>query len=184
MEVTKTITTMFIVPSLKIDRLKLKENGFMNGYEQDSSQDGHTYQDSVYLLFKPDDFHKFRVFLEEEVDRTPAVIDDYDYEGGYVVIVYKLDDRFKNDYKLIYKGQYSKTSKEFQLLFPKTIKIIKYGLHKDEISLQHRIFNKSPELRKFWEEKLGVEFDEEMEIWDGYSKEREILNINKIKQNV
>jgi hypothetical protein len=37
-------------------------------------------------------------------------------------------------------------------------------------------------LREFWEEKLGVDFDEEQEVWEGWDEEKEILNINKLKE--
>jgi hypothetical protein len=70
-------------------------------------------------------------------------------------------------------------------MFPKIIKIKKNGLHKDEISLQYRIFNKTEDLKKFWEEKLGVEFDDSMEVWQGFIEENETLFIDKLKeQNV
>jgi hypothetical protein len=35
-----------------------------------------------------------------------------------------------------------------------------------------------------WEEKLGVIFDHDQEVWHGYEQENEILNINKIKEYV
>lgn len=184
MEVKKTITTIFIVRSLNIDRKKLEDNGFMNGYERDVEEDSPQYEDSVYLLFKPFDLQKFRIFLEDEVDKTPQIVDDYDYDGGYVVVVYKLEGKFKKDYRLIREGKYSQTSPQFQKLFPKITKIIKNGVSKDEVSVQHRIFNKTEDLRKFWEDKFGVEFDETMEVWEGYFKENEVLNINKIRKNV
>jgi hypothetical protein len=69
-------------------------------------------------------------------------------------------------------------------MFPKIIKIKKNGLHKDEISLQYRIFNKTEDLKKFWEEKLGVEFDDSMEVWQGFIEENETLDINKLKEHV
>jgi capsule polysaccharide export protein KpsE/RkpR len=69
-------------------------------------------------------------------------------------------------------------------MFPKVIKIKKNGLHKDEISLQYRIFNKTEDLRKYWEEKLGVEFDDSMEVWQGFIEENETLEIDKIKEYV
>ena len=82
-------------------------------------------------------------------------------------------------------GTISKTSKKFQDLFPKAVKIIVDGLHRDELSLQIRIFKKTEDLVEFWEEKLGVNFDEEQEVWEGWDNDNEILSINKLKeQNV
>ena len=176
-----TITSIFMVPTLKIDRENLSENGFINGYIRDAGRDAQ-YENAVYLLFQPKDLDKFREFLDSEYERTKAVIDDYDYEDGYVVVVYQLDTKYKKDFLLVKEGMYSKTSKDFQKLFPKILKIKKGYLHKDEISLQYRVFNKTADLVKFWEDKLGVEFDENQELWHAFDIEKETLNINEIKE--
>jgi hypothetical protein len=183
MEVKKTITSIFIVPTLKINRDRLKGNGFINGYVTDCQRDDQ-YENCVYVAFKPDDIGKFRDFLQDEYERTISVIEDYDYENGIVVVVYQLDEEFQKDIKLVKQGKYSKTSKTFQELFPRIIKIKKQGLYKDEISLQYRIFNKTQDLREYWEEKLGVELDETMEVWTGWDENNESLNTQKLKEHV
>lgn len=183
MEVKKTITSIFMVPTLGINKELLKDNGFINGYSRDGNRDVQ-YEGSIYLLFKPKDLDKFRGFLDGEYERTKSIIDDYDYEDGYVVVVYELNTKFKKDFALVREGLYSKTSSEFQAKFPKIVKIVRGGLHKDEISLQYRVFNKTEDLRKYWEEKLGVDFDEEWEVWDGFDLDKETLNLDKLKQNV
>lgn len=180
MEIKKTITSIFIVPILKINKDDLKTNGYSNGYIEDSRKDVQ-YENSLYLLFKPENLDRFRTFLDNEYERTKNIIDDYDYENGYVVIVYKIDDKFKKDVELIKEGKYSKTSKVFQEMFPKTIKIQRNGLSRDEISLQYRVFNKTPDLIEFWEKKLNVTFDDAQELWEMFVKEEEILNLDKIK---
>jgi hypothetical protein len=53
---------------------------------------------------------------------------------------------------------------------------------KEEVSLQYRVFNKTEDLRKYWEDKFDVEFDETMEVWERFNLENEILNIDKIKK--
>lgn len=180
MEIKKTITSIFIVPILKINKDDLKNNGYSNGYIEDGRKDVQ-YENSLYLLFKPENLDRFRTFLDNEYERTKNIIDDYDYENGYVVIVYKIDDKFKKDVELIKEGKYSKTSKVFQEMFPKTIKIQRNGLSRDEISLQYRVFNKTPDLIEFWEKKLNVTFDDAQELWEMFVKEEEILNLDKIK---
>jgi hypothetical protein len=181
MELKKTITSIFIVPTLKIDRDKLKENGYLNGYMSDVRRDVQ-YENAVYLLFKPDNLDKFREFIDNEHERTNQLIDDYDYEDGFVVVVFTLDKKWKKDFALVREGLYSQTSKEFQESFPKIIKIIKGGLHRDEISLQYRIFRKTEDLRKYWEDRLDMEFTDDMEVWDGFDIENEVLDLDKIKQ--
>jgi hypothetical protein len=183
MDIKKTITSIFIVPTLSIGRERLLDNGYINGYIKDNRKDIQ-YDSCVYLLFKPKDLDKFRDFLDEEYERTKSIIDDYDYEDGFVVIVYKLHEKLKSDIELIKQGKYSKTSKKFQEIFPKIVKLQKNGLHKDEISLQWRAFNKTPDLKEYWQERLGVSFDEDMEVWGGFIEEDEILNLDKLKEHV
>lgn len=185
MEIKKNITTIFMVPTLKVPKDALKSNGFMNAYIKDADRDDD-YKDAIYLLFKPNDLDKFREFLEDEYERTKNIIEDYDYEDGYVVVVYQLNEKFKKDFELIKRGRYSKTSEDFQKLFPKTVTIYKHGLARDEISLQYRIFNRADDLIEFWEKKLGVNLEiiagGEFEVWEGWDDAREILQIDKIKK--
>jgi len=183
MERKHTITSVFIVPTLSVGRERLVDNGFVNGYIKDGKRDVQ-YENAVYLLFKPQNLDKFRDFLDSEYERTKSIIDDYDYEDGYVVIVYEINPRLKDDIELIKQGKYSQTSKKFQESFPKVVKIRKNGLSRDEISLQYRVFNKTQDLKQFWEDKLGIEFPEDMEVWHGFFEEFETLDLDKIKEYV
>ena len=181
MSVKRTIATIFMVPTLKIKRESLTENGFINGYVSDSRRDVQ-HRNAVYLLFKPDNLDKFREFLDIEYERTTNVLDDYDYEDGYVVVVYQLSPMWKEDFMLVREGLYSRTSEDFQKTFPKVIKIIKNGLHKDEISLQYRIFKKTDDLKQYWEERLDITFTDDMEVWGGFDTIRETLDLDTVKQ--
>ena len=183
MEVKKNITSIFMVPTLRVPKDALRSNGFINGYIKDEKMQ-HDYKDSIYLLFKPDNLDKFREFLDGEYERTKSIIEDYDYEDGFVVVVYQLNERFKKDYELVKQGKYSKTSKAFQSEFPKSVKVIKSGLSKDEISLQLRIFKKSADLIEFWEDKIGITFQDDFEVWEGWDEEKEVLVIDKLKEHV
>jgi hypothetical protein len=182
MELKKTITSIFIVPTFKIDREKLKSHGFINGYIKDETAKVD-YENCAYILLRPKDMMQFKTFLDDEYERTKAIIDDYDYEGGFVVLVYEMNSKFKKDFDLVKEGLYSKTSKAFQEIFPKIARVNIKGSVREEVSLQRRIFEKTEDLRKYWEEKIGVDFDDEMEVWEGFIWERETLNINKIKEN-
>jgi hypothetical protein len=183
MERKHTITSIFIVPTLSIGREKLIDNGFVNGYIKDGMRDAQ-YENAVYLLFKPENLDKFRVFLDGEYERTKSIIDDYDYEDGYVVIVYEINSKLKGDIELVKQGKYSKTSPAFQGIFPKVVQIKKNGMRRDEISLQYRVFNKTEDLVKFWEDKLGMELPEDLEVWHGFFEEFETLDLIKIKEYV
>jgi len=181
MEIRKTITTIFMVPTLGISKDRLIDNDFINGYCKDVQQDIE-YNDAIYLLFQPKNIVQFREFLADEYDRTKQIIEDYDLNEGFVVVVYKLDSMYKIDFNLIRQSKYSKTSPAFQNLFPKVKKMKIRGILKDEISLQYRIFNKTQDLITFWEEKFGVTLDKDQEVWSGFIEENETLNADKIKE--
>ena len=183
MERKHTITSIFIVPTLSIGKEKLLDNGFVNGYIKDVRRDIQ-YENAVYLLFKPEDLDKFRNFLDNEYERTKSIIDDYDYEDGYVVVVYEINPRLKGDIELVKQGKYSQTSPAFQGIFPKVVQIKKNGLRRDEISLQYRVFNKTEDLVKFWEDKLDINLPSDVEVWYGFFDDFETLDLNKIKENV
>ncbi len=177
----RNVSCVFFVPTLGIAREKLKDNGFLNAFSKDLEKEH--YEDCVFLVFKPKNLTKFKYFLDEEYERSLNIIDEYDIEGGYVVIVYKLDDRFKRDFELVKAGKYSQTSLTFQELFPKLLKRLdKQGFGKEELSIQWRIFNKTPDMVELWEEKLGVNFNEKMEVWPTFNLEKETLDITKLKE--
>lgn len=182
--ITKTITSIFMVPTLKVPKNALKENGFINAYSKDTERDIPSYPGCIYLLFRPDDLPKFREFLDDEYERTKDIIEDYDYDDGFVVVVYKLNVKYSKDFDLIKEGRYSETSKTFQSIFPKVVKLIKNGLHRDEISLQYRIFNKTEDMVEYWQDKIGVEWEDSFEVWDGYDEDREVLCISELKELV
>ena len=160
MKLEKTITSIFMVPTLKIPKDQMSKNNFINGYIKDLNRDVQ-YENAVYLLFKPENIDVFREFVDSEYERTQELIDDYNYDDKHIVLVYQLDNNFKNDFDLIKQGKYSKTSKEFQKLFPEKLIISIKGYKKEEISLQYRIFNKTEDLLKYWEEILDITFKKE-----------------------
>lgn len=185
MEIKKNITSIFMVPTLKVPKDALRSNGFINAYIKDDRREDQ-YKESIYLLFKPNDLDKFREFLDNEYERTKTIIEDYDYEDGYVVIVYQLNEKYKKDFELIRKGKYSKTSEDFQKVFPKIVKIYRNGLHREELSLQYRIFNKADDLIEYWENRLGINLELtlgiDFEVWEGFNESKEILELDKIKE--
>lgn len=184
--IDKTISTLFIVPTLRLPS-ESKDNGFINGYKWDMGKHVN-YENAVYLLFKPKNIDKFKEFVDDEYMRgentKSPLIEDYDYEGGFVVLVYTLDPDFKEDFELIKKGKYSRTSDDFKEIFKKVVVVLKKGLPREELSLQWRIFNKTDDLKVYWEDKLAVDFKDDMEVWDGWDDKKEILNIDEVKASL
>ena len=100
--------------------------------------------------------------------------------------MYQLNEKYKKDFELIRKGKYSKTSEDFQKVFPKIVKIYRNGLHREELSLQYRIFNKADDLIEYWENRLGINLELtlgiDFEVWEGFNESKEILELDKIKE--
>lgn len=183
MDKKKTISSTFFVPTLKIGKDNLVKAGYINAYFRDEERDVQ-HEDCVYLLFKPENLRDFRQFLDEEYDRTKNIIEDYDYGGGFTVVVYKLNPKYKKDFDLVRKGKYSETSKGFQTEFPKTVRIPEGSSFKEEVSIQFRIFNKTNDLKDFWEKKLNVRFKDNQEVWYAFDEDKETLTLKKLEEHV
>jgi len=176
----KTISTIFLVPTLKIGREVLIENGFLNAYIGDSTSNIN-YEDSLYLLFKPEFPVRFGAYINREHKRTKSIIAEYDKKLGLSVVIYKLSNDYKDDIELIKAGKYSKTSKGFQDLFSKTVDIERDGRLIKEVSLQYRVFNKTPELIQYWKEN-NIGYSAEKEIWYDFDEKAEIINQNILNE--
>lgn len=173
-----------MVPTLGFPKQSLIENGFINAYSIDAGREEQC-ENCIYILFKPKNIDKFRIFLENQYNLTDFIVEDYDYDGGYVVIVCELSKKYAKDFAIIRTGKYSKTSKEFQNLFQRLLSVRTVGSSTEQqLSLQYRIFNKTEDLVKYWEDKFDVEFDEEQEVWKGWEEESETLYIEKIKKQM
>src|SRR6266498_2837841 len=156
-KITGTYTTMFLVPCLGIAPKTLEENGFMDGYLDDMNREIR-YENSLYLLFKPTSMEKFNQFLILENERTPNLVDDYDYEGGYIVLVYRLESKYLNDYQLFLESKYSMFSNELKKAIPKIVKIMQGNLHRDILSIPYRVVNRTNDIIQYWEEKKGEKY--------------------------
>ena len=62
MKTKKTITSIFMVPTLMVPKNALKQNGFINAYLDDVDRD-FKYDNVIYVLFLPTDLAKFKNIL-------------------------------------------------------------------------------------------------------------------------
>ena len=182
-----TTTTLLLLPAIGTRRQILVKYGFVNGYLDDRCHEIH-YENAVYLLFKPDSFDRFEFHLQRERE-SQNLLAEYDYDGGYIVLVYQILERFADQYLLFLEGKYSKFSAEYQEAFPKFIRTMdkKTGAMEDQLSLQYQIFNKSEALQNMWSRILQVKFSElgpEMEVWGLPDMEKESLDIDKVRLEI
>jgi hypothetical protein len=160
-----TCSTIFLLPAIGLQRKDILKYGFMNAYLNDINHEPQ-HDLSLYLLFKPGDMDAFQVFLDKEYKRTKSLIEDYDYAGGYVVTVYRMSQEYLKEYEMFLKGKYSKFRKKYMQLFAKTVEVMdENGKIITETSLAHHIFDRTPSMREYWEEKLGENLDEDAEMW-------------------
>jgi hypothetical protein len=165
-----------MVPTLGISLDTLNNHGYINGFDKDGLR-FEQYEDVVYLLFKPTDWSSFTEFVESEYTRTPSIIDDYDYEEGHVVLVYKLNSLHFADFNLVRQGKYSETSEVFQKLFKEEVTIITNGIISKEKSFQNLIFYKSKKLRDHWKKETGFEIPNDKEVWPIFDINKETLKL-------
>lgn len=182
-ELKANCTTMFLLAGIGLGRRNILKYGFISAFIDDKDHDPH-YEDSIYVLFKPQEIEGFSQFMVMEIAK-PIFIEDYDYEGGYVVLVYKFPNEYLQEYKLFKDGKYSKFRKKYISLFPETIQFEENGATITEYSLHFHIFNKTEAIKKLWERRLGDDiFSEDMEMWSSpyLVPGKEILDIEYIKK--
>lgn len=172
-----TDTTRFLVRGLDLFKDDLVKYGFVNAFLDDSDHEHH-YQDSLYLLFKPEEMSEFEWFVENEKVRTHLFIEEYDYPKGYIVLVYKFPAEYMQEYRAFKKGKYSKFGSKYKDLFP-TIKegTTKRGIPFKTPSFYQHIFSRSKKMREYWEGLLDVELDANSELWNIPDSQVETLNI-------
>lgn len=173
----KNCTTIFLLPSIGHTRQKLLPYGFLSAYLDDINHPIH-YEDSIYVLFKPENMVEFVKFISKEYIRNPFILQDYDYPEGFVVVVYHINEKFRPDFELFLEGKYSQFSDEYKALFPKSI--TKMG--KTIYSLQYRLFNRTKDIRTLWERRIGQKIPEDMELWSIPDMSKEVLDISLYNQ--
>lgn len=170
-------SALFILkPVVGINYGTLKENyGFINSYLRDKAREDLT-GNLLFVLFRPQDFEYFEMFISEQSLDNDNYLEDYDYSNGYVVMVYRIPEKFKEDFEKFKEGKYSKLSSLIKNCYEKEIKTFLIP----EESFQWSVFNKSSKLRKTLEEFLDCQFTKDMELWQLPDIEnKEVLDIEK-----
>jgi hypothetical protein len=176
-------STLFLLTGIKLTTSELKKYGFISAYAKDINHDIF-YERPVYLLFKPSDISKMESFIHNEYrkDKT-SIKEDYDYPGGYIVLVYSFPEHLEQDYHLFLMGEYSKFSDFYKSMFSDYSKV-RFDSQIDPVlipSLPFRIFNKTPDLKEYLESSLGINIDPSQELWSSPSLDgKDCLDISKV----
>lgn len=175
---TLTSATIFLLKGIGLRALEMKKVGFINAYIDDVDHEPH-YDKSLYLLFKPESVAELSLFIGQEKLRTGALVEDYDYAGGFTVLVYTFPYQYHREWNHFLKGEWSEFSAKYAELFPKEVNIkTKTGAQRKDASIWNLVFNRLPELKEFWEKRIDVVLDDEMELWSIPDIKKETLDIS------
>lgn len=173
-----TCSTLFLIRFVGMDTRVIRPLGFVNAYMGDKNEDIIHYDKAVYMLFKSSSSY-IEDFLGEQRE-SPLYLQEYYYEGNYIVLVMKIPEKFLPDYELFLQGKYSEFSTELKENFP-----LKHSAYKEfnieQDSFFNLIFNKSETLKEFWEDQLDVKLDKNAEVWTAPDlRGKELLDIHKM----
>jgi hypothetical protein len=171
-------STLFLMPILGIGWRDIKKMGFCNCYLRDENKPEYEDMEVVLLLFQNKGDDKLRYFVEKEKARTPLFIDEYDYEEGYIVLVYEFPEELKEDYHRFKRGEYTKLSESFRKKTPKTTAdrvkaVVEYSDGSQghttvaAPNLAYMAITKDPVLIELLKERFGddVAFEDGRELW-------------------
>lgn len=175
-------STLFLLTPVSGQEVELlREYQLIDSYLRDSDREDLT-GNLLFVLFRPDDMEFFELFLYTESSQNVNFMEDYNYAGGYIVLVYKIPDKMKDDFEKFKLGQYSKFSKETKSLFKKSTGVRK-GFE-PLTTLQWDVFSKSSALRKDLEKFVGETLPDDIELYGIPDIEKETLTISKFKHHV
>lgn len=173
-------TLFLLTPVTRQEKELLNEYQLINSYLRDKDRED-LVGDLLFVLFKPTDLEYFELFTYTQAHENEDFLEDYDYAGGYVVIVYRIPQWLKEDFEKFKRGEYSKFSDKAKGFFRKMKKA--KGRIESTQSIQWDVFNKETTLRKDIEKYVGEPIDPTQELWPVPNMEKETLNILKFRKN-
>lgn len=168
---------LFVMEILRIDPMDLIKNRFLGSFFYNDEADVE-YKDCLHLLFHPENYEIFYNFIEHEQSRGANILDEFDYEDGYIILVYKIPEKFIPDVEIVKLGKYSTVSKEYKSKFAAKIT----NGNEEFLSISRLVFDKSNILKEYWEEEFDVQFTKNQEFWRKMKKEEETFSLQKLKE--
>jgi hypothetical protein len=135
----------------------------------------HIIPFAFYVLVRNDQNLEFLSY-HEALESHPQYRGKENVDRYYDLLIFETPEKYKEDFSLLYNGQYSKLSNRIKVL---TIKFCPTALSKDRMSMR---FNQDPALRKSISEIIGGDLPEDAELGPIPSEtevyDREIVAIN------
>jgi len=156
-------------------------NRFLNSYLIDEDLDSKEFNEGPYLFliiknYRDSDFDYFYNTLTA----FNCYVDEYE-RAGFLVIIFKIPDKFIIDYNLLKKGKYSKIS------FKSKQNIINNAFYSGKtMATLSLILNKSEKLKNSWEKRLSLEPRSvvdlrDKEVWSIIDLEKESFDRSLLK---
>lgn len=174
-----TLSTLFLLPILNLDKSELRKYGFINVYLGEDLT-----EEKLYLLF--DSKEDINEYIEKLKKTHHFYVDSYNLINNMVIVVFSIPYEYKKDFVYFKEGKYSKLSTHFKSLFPETQNIYDSvgKITGKEHTIYYHIFNRTDWLIELWLDKLKLkEIPKDLELWDKPILENELLNIKKYENS-
>lgn len=188
-----TKTSTFIFPLLGISKSiftchvensfgqVIQSTRFLNCYLLDSDLVNYEFNNDPYVYvviknYRDIDFDAFQYKLMA----LSNYVEDYEKEN-FLIMVFKIPEKFMNEYTLILKGKYSELSNEVKLL------IINHSYFSGKTLTLKHILQKSPKLKEVWENRLKSSDIEKIdlgnqEVWSKIDLAKESFSRKMLKE--
>lgn len=178
-----TKTTVFLLPILNMEETILENAGFINAYLQYPEGELTAERNVIYLLFKINKIESFnRVLNKVQKD----ILQEWDEDGGHVIVAIALPDEFNDDYELFLNGQYSKFSSKLKDAYKKHCTITLQNTKEKKIftTYQREVVFKGANLKAIIEKRFDIDIDQFPEAFKEYCTppdiEKESLSLDYI----
>jgi len=186
-----TKTSTFIFPLLEIPKLlfkcDVKSTGdklimttrFLNSYLFDRDLNNQVYNEGpyIFIVIKSYQDKLFDTFHSDLIELSNYV-DEY-MKNDYLVTIFKIRDKYLDDYELIKQGKYSEISKDVKTM------ITNNNYFTGKPYIVPLILCKADELKESWERRLSIDEPElsttslvnldGQEVWGVLDEEKENL---------
>lgn len=169
-----TLTTSFIKNILDIPYKTLTQEGFKESYLGAYHKTKDEWGKSIYLLF---DLNQISPTFRTELIKKPEYISAELIDSDLLLEFEVTENNYNTIVKPFLDGKYSKICREY--VRRNFNEVVKGTNGKPDLSNNYKVLTKHPDLRKYWEGRIGVEFTEDMEVWSRPEKEDEIYGYPK-----
>lgn len=161
----RTKTTLFMLPTIFPNNSLISTEYFVNAFIDDTKFK-HSLNGVIFILFKTDPKnYKWQMLAQKLRSKTEYVLEYFcgmQDDKYLIMMVFKVPDKYTNEYQYFIDGKYSKFSENYKKLFPRHV--YDERAQPKESTIWQALY-KSEELRKSMENFLGVEFAPEDELW-------------------